>query len=32
MYEAKHNRADHIHPLSVRIENGALVELEEHPV
>jgi GGDEF domain-containing protein len=32
MYEAKHERADHIHPLSVRIENGALVELEEHPV
>lgn len=31
MYEAKHERADHIHPLSVRIENGALVELEEHP-
>ena len=32
MYEAKHERADHIHPLSVRIEKGALVELEEHPV
>ena len=32
MYEAKHERADHIHPLSVRIENGTLVELEEHPV
>jgi len=32
MYEAKHERADHIHPLSVRIENGMLVELEEHPV
>ena len=31
MYEAKQERADHIHPLSVRIENGALVELEEHP-
>jgi diguanylate cyclase (GGDEF)-like protein len=32
MYEAKHKRADHIHPLSVRIENGQLVELDEHPV
>jgi diguanylate cyclase (GGDEF)-like protein len=32
MYEAKHERADHIHPLSVRIENGSLVELAEHPV
>jgi hypothetical protein len=32
MYEAKHERADHIHPLSVRIENGTLVELEQHPV
>src|SRR6266550_4671033 len=32
MYEAKHEQADHIHPLSVRIENGALVDLEEHPV
>ena len=32
MYEAKHQQADHIHPLSVRIENGSLVELEEHPV
>jgi diguanylate cyclase (GGDEF)-like protein len=31
MYEAKHERADHIHPLSVRIENGALVQLPEHP-
>jgi len=31
MYEAKHERADHIHPLSVRIENGALVELQDHP-
>ena len=31
MYEAKNERADHIHPLSVRIENGSLVELEEHP-
>ncbi len=31
MYEAKHEQADHIHPLSVRIENGTLVELEEHP-
>jgi len=31
MYEAKQKRADHIHPLSVRIENGMLVELEEHP-
>jgi hypothetical protein len=31
MYEAKQTRADHIHPLSVRIENGALVELNEHP-
>ena len=32
MYEAKHERADHIYPLSVRIEGGQLVELEEHPV
>jgi diguanylate cyclase (GGDEF)-like protein len=32
MYEAKNERADHIHPLSVRIENGSLVELAEHPV
>ena len=32
MYEAKHERADHIHPLSVRIENGSLVELAEHPL
>jgi diguanylate cyclase (GGDEF)-like protein len=32
MYEAKQERADHIHPLSVRIENGTLVELEEHLV
>ncbi|PYR62613.1 MAG: hypothetical protein DMF87_16245 [Acidobacteria bacterium] len=32
MYEAKHEQADHIHPLSVRIENGSLVQLEEHPV
>jgi diguanylate cyclase (GGDEF)-like protein len=32
MYEAKHERADHIHPLSVRIENGSLVELEEQAV
>ena len=32
MYEAKHERADHIHPLSVRIENGSLVELAEHPI
>jgi diguanylate cyclase (GGDEF)-like protein len=32
MYEAKNERADHIHPLSVKIENGTLVELAEHPV
>ena len=32
MYEAKHKGADHIHPLSVRIENGMLIELSEHPV
>jgi len=32
MYEAKHERADHIHPLSVRIDEGRLVELDEHPV
>src|ERR1041384_690697 len=32
MYEAKHEQADHIHPLSVGIENGTLVELQEHPV
>ena len=32
MYEAKNKRADHIHPLSVAIENGQLVELEGHPV
>jgi diguanylate cyclase (GGDEF)-like protein len=33
MYEAKGDRADHIYPLRVRIENGALVELgeDEHP-
>ncbi|HEY3162260.1 MAG TPA: diguanylate cyclase [Vicinamibacterales bacterium] len=31
MYEAKNERADHIHPLSVTIENGRLVELEGHP-
>jgi diguanylate cyclase (GGDEF)-like protein len=29
MYEAKHKRADHIHPLSVRIEHGMLVDLEQ---
>jgi len=28
MYEAKHERADHIHPLSVAIEGGRLVEME----
>ena len=32
MYEAKNERADHIHPLSVAIENGRLVELEGQPV
>jgi diguanylate cyclase (GGDEF)-like protein len=31
MYEAKSERADHIHPLSVAIENGKLVEMEGHP-
>ena len=31
MYEAKHERADHIHPLSVRIDEGRLVELDGHP-
>ena len=31
MYEAKNKRADHIHPLSVAIENGKLVELEGQP-
>ena len=32
MYEAKSEQANHIYPLSVRIESGRLVELEEHPV
>ena len=27
MYEAKGERASHVYPLRVRIENGALVEL-----
>jgi diguanylate cyclase (GGDEF)-like protein len=31
MYEAKNKRADHIHPLSVAIENGKLVELDPVP-
>jgi PleD family two-component response regulator len=31
MYEAKNRRADHIHPLSVAIENGRLVEMESVP-
>jgi len=30
MYEAKGERASHIYPLRVRIEDGQLVELEEH--
>jgi PleD family two-component response regulator len=32
MYEAKQERADHIHPLSVRIDNGMLVELQDAPL
>src|ERR1043165_3221604 len=31
MYEAKNKRADHIHPLSVAIENGKMVEMEPVP-
>ncbi len=31
MYEAKNKRADHIHPLSVAIEGGQLVELNPVP-
>jgi len=31
MYEAKNKRADHIHPLSVAIEGGQLVELDPVP-
>ncbi len=31
MYEAKSERADHIHPLSVTIENGKMVELDPVP-
>jgi GGDEF domain-containing protein len=30
MYEAKSERANHIYPLSVRVDKGQLVELEEH--
>jgi PleD family two-component response regulator len=30
MYEAKSERANHIFPLSVRIDNGQLIELPEH--
>jgi len=32
MYEAKNKRADHIHPLSVAIEGGKLVELDPVPM
>jgi hypothetical protein len=31
MYEAKSARADHIHPLSVAIESGKLVEMQSVP-
>jgi len=31
MYEAKSARADHIHPLSVAVENGKLVEMQSVP-
>jgi hypothetical protein len=32
MYEAKGERAGHIHPVRVRIQNGLLVEIPESEV